>query len=122
VPHSCRAVCDKSGDFEADPESQRPHGGSPRRSARLCVYQTPRNPTPRDREILTLIAEGHTQKQAAGHLGLKPRSVTRALEDMRGRYTAPTNEALIALAMRLQWIDLAIEIGQVQTPPPDSAD
>ena len=39
--------------------------------ARLLVFQAPRNPTERDREILTLLAEGHTHKQAAGHLGLK---------------------------------------------------
>ncbi len=78
--------------------------------ARLLVFQAPRNPTERDREILTLIAEGHTHKQAAGHLGLAHRSVTNALGRMRDRYTTPTNESLIALATRLQWIELAIDI------------
>ena len=78
--------------------------------ARLLVFQGPRNPTERDREILTLIAEGHSHKQAAGHLGLAHRSVTNALGRMRDRYTAPTNEALIALATRLQWIDVAIDV------------
>jgi DNA-binding CsgD family transcriptional regulator len=94
----------------ANDETGSPTPGA--RCARLRVYQHPHNPTARDRAILTLIAEGHTQKQAAGHLGLKPRSVTGALSYMRDRYTAPTNEALIALALRLQWIEIAIEIDQ----------
>ncbi len=77
--------------------------------ARLIVYQRPRNPTERERSILTLVAEGHTHKEAAGYLGLAHRSVTNALGRMRERYTAPTNEALIALAVRLQWVSLAID-------------
>ncbi|HVP63669.1 MAG TPA: hypothetical protein VMT82_02165 [candidate division Zixibacteria bacterium] len=39
---------------------------------------------------------------------------------MRARYTAPTNEALIAIAVRLQWIAVAVEIHQhAQTHHPD---
>ena len=34
------------------------HHGAEMRPARLIVYQTPRNPTPRERRILTLLAEG----------------------------------------------------------------
>lgn len=86
------------------------------RPARLTVYQTPRNPTSRERRILTLLAEGRTQKQAAGHLGLKPRSITGTLEKMRGRYTARTNEALVALAIRLQWVKLAIDCDEREPP------
>ena len=56
------------------------------------------------------MAEGHTHKQAAGRLGLAHRSVTNALGRMRDRYATPTNEALIALAIRLQWIFVAIDI------------
>ena len=87
---------------------QTPH----RKPARLVVYQAPRNPSERQRGILTLIAEGLSQKQAAAHLGVKPRCVTSALANMRERYTTTTNEALIALAIRLQWIEIAIEIHQ----------
>jgi DNA-binding CsgD family transcriptional regulator len=106
VPHSCRAVCDKSGDFEPDPGSRKPEAGSRPRPARLVVYQKPRNPSERQRGILTLLAEGLTQRQAAAHLGLKPRCVTSTLANMRARYTATTNEALVALAIRLQWIEI----------------
>lgn len=82
------------------------------RPARLIVYQAPRNPNDRERRILALLAEGHSQKQAAKHLGIKPRSISNALGKMRNRYTAPTNESLIALAVRLQWISVAIECSE----------
>ncbi len=77
--------------------------------AHLTVYQSPRNPTPRERQILTLLVKGLTQKQTAQTLRLAYHSVTNALGEMRARYTAPTNESLIALAVRLQWISLAID-------------
>lgn len=40
---------------------------------------------------------------------MKHRAITSTLEHMRNCYTAPTNEALIALAVRLQWVALAID-------------
>ena len=79
------------------------------RAARLTVYQEPRNPSERERMILALLAGGRTQKEAAVHLGLKPHSITNALGHMRDRYATQTNEALVALAVRLQWITLAID-------------
>jgi DNA-binding CsgD family transcriptional regulator len=79
------------------------------RAARLIVFQAPRNPTERERRILALLAEGHSQRAAAAHLGVKPRAVTSKLQQMRNRYTARTNEALVALAVRLEWIAVAIE-------------
>ncbi len=79
------------------------------RPARLIVYQTRRNPTPRERRILTLLAEGQSQRELARHLGLAHHSVSNALGRMRTRYTTPTNEALIAIAVRLQWIAVSID-------------
>jgi hypothetical protein len=49
---------------------------------------------------------------------VKPRCVTSALANRRERYTAASNEALIALAIRLQWIEIAIDIRQDETSPP----
>jgi DNA-binding NarL/FixJ family response regulator len=60
------------------------------RPARLSIYQSPRNPTPREREILTLIAEGRTQKQAARTLGLAHVSSRT--------YLSPTDSAACELA------------------------
>jgi DNA-binding CsgD family transcriptional regulator len=82
------------------------------RPARIPIAQHSRNPSPRDREILTLLAEGHTQKDTARILEAKPRTITAAVERMRDRYTAPSNEALVALAIRLQWIALEIDCTQ----------
>ena len=111
VPHPSRFSKGGNSDCERrDPEAES------RRPARLRVYQTPRNPTQRDRAILTLLAEGLTQRQAAAHLGIRPRCVNSALANMRECYAAGSNEALIALAVRLQWIELAIEIHHDETP------
>jgi DNA-binding CsgD family transcriptional regulator len=76
------------------------------RAARLIVYSTQAT---RERRIFALLAEGHTQKQTAGHLGLKLRSISAALGNMRNRYTAPTNESLIAIAVCLEWITIAVD-------------
>ena len=86
------------------------------RPARLTVYQTPRNPSASERRILTLLAEGRSQRELAQHLGLAYHSVSNALGRMRLRYTAPTNEALIALAVRLQWIAVTIDCTQSTFP------
>ena len=43
--------------------------------------------------------------------------VTARVDRMRQGYTAPTNKALIALAVRLQWITVAIDIHQDEMPP-----
>jgi hypothetical protein len=48
----------------------------------------------------------------------RPRTIARALEEMRHRYITPTNEALMALATRLQWIALAVDCTDPRTPRP----
>ena len=80
------------------------------RRTRLTVYQAPRNPSSRERRIVTLLAEGRSRHELARYLDLAYHSVSNALSRMRLRYTAPTNEALVAIAVRLQWISLAIEL------------
>jgi DNA-binding NarL/FixJ family response regulator len=91
--------------------------------AHLVVFQHPRNPTEHDRAILELIAAGHSHTSAAAELHTRPRNITQALAKMRARYTAATNEALIAIAVRLQWIALAIDcevIPALDTTSPDT--
>ena len=79
------------------------------RPARLPIHQRPPNPSPEEREILASVAEGWTPQDTARHLATSPRTITAALHRMRDRYNLPTNEALIAAAVKLEWIPIAID-------------
>jgi DNA-binding CsgD family transcriptional regulator len=79
------------------------------RPARLPIHQRHPNPSPEEREILASVAEGWTPQDTARHLATSRRTVTAALHRMRDRYNFPTNEALIAAAVKLEWIPLAID-------------
>lgn len=89
----------------------------PTRPARLPIAQRPPNPSPRDRELLTLLVEGHTRKQAAAALHLKPRTIGATLQRMCDRYGAANPLALIAAAVRLEWIALEIDVDTNDTAP-----
>ena len=41
--------------------------------------------TPRERELIALLAEGHTDLTAAEHLAISPRSVTNILRSLMDR-------------------------------------
>ena len=41
--------------------------------------------TPRERELIALLAEGHTDLTAAQHLAISPRSVTNILRSLMDR-------------------------------------
>jgi len=73
------------------------------------ITRQPTNPTPEEREILASVAEGWTPHDTARHLDTSTRNITAALHRMRDRYNLPTNEALIAAAVKLEWIPLAID-------------
>jgi DNA-binding CsgD family transcriptional regulator len=75
----------------------------------LTVDQHARNPTPRQRRILRRLAEGMSQPEIAAQDGVPAHRIARQLEALRNRF-APTNCALIAIAIRLQWIPVEIEI------------
>jgi len=77
----------------------------------LTINQRERNPTQRERVILTLLAEGHSQIQIAEVLSITPHAIARTLENLRNHF-APTNCSLIALAVRLEWITFSVEIRQ----------
>ena len=85
------------------------------RPARLPIHQRPPNPSPEEREILASVAEGWTPQDTARHLATSPRTITAALHRMRDRYNLPTNEALIAAAVKLEWIPLAIDTADEPT-------
>jgi len=80
----------------------------------LLVPLNGRNPSPRERDILTLLAHGATMTQAATALGIAPSNVRNRVDMMRNRY-APTTASLVALAIRLEWIEFRVDIGS-RTP------
>jgi len=77
----------------------------------LTVNQQERNPTERQRVILTLLVEGLSQIQIAEVLSTTPHAIARTLENLRNQF-APTNCSLIALAVRLEWVTFSVEIRQ----------
>jgi len=77
----------------------------------LTTNQQERNPTQRERLILTLMIEGHSTAEIAGLLGTTPHVIRNQVQHLRDRFAA-TNEALIAMAVRLEWIACPIEVRQ----------
>lgn len=73
----------------------------------LTTNQQRRNPTARERRILTALASGASRPEAALQAGLTVRAVTAILERLRDRF-APTMPPLIALAVKLEWISVPI--------------
>ncbi len=61
---------------------------------------TPANLTPRQREVLQLLAEGCSMKQAAGVLGISPRTVAFHKYRMMEALQAKTNADLIRYALK----------------------
>jgi hypothetical protein len=73
------------------------------------ITQSTPNPSPVERRILRALARGASQREAARDAGIRPRAAALALAEMRDRY-APTTHALIALAVKLEWIELPVWI------------
>jgi DNA-binding CsgD family transcriptional regulator len=63
--------------------------------------------TPRQREVLQLLAEGHTMKEAAGILGVTPRTVAFHKYRIMKQFQLKSNLALI---------QFAIQQGIIQSP------
>jgi DNA-binding CsgD family transcriptional regulator len=58
----------------------------------------------RERDILTLTAEGRTGAQIAETLAISPHTVRTHLKNIRVKLDAPTITAAVATAMRRGWI------------------
>lgn len=56
--------------------------------------------TPREREVLVLVAAGLTSTEIAAELGVRPSTVRAHLEHMRDRLGVKTRAALVARALR----------------------
>lgn len=86
----------------------------PRPNFVLRIGQGPRNPTGRERSILTLLAAGNDQSTIAGIHGVRPGTIRNQLTRMRDMW-APTTPSLIALAIKLGWITVPILVEEPET-------
>jgi DNA-binding NarL/FixJ family response regulator len=74
---------------------------SVRRSAREAL----RPPTPRECQILALVAEGRANAEIAEHLSLRIKTVESQLRRMFDRYDVTSRTSLVRVARRQGWLD-----------------
>ena len=72
-----------------------------RRSARTAL----RPPTPRESQILALVAEGQSNSEIAERLSLRVKTVESQLRRMFDRYDVPSRTSLVRVAQRQGWIE-----------------
>ncbi|MEJ1938466.1 LuxR C-terminal-related transcriptional regulator, partial [Nostoc sp. NIES-2111] len=61
-------------------------------------------PTPREREVLGLLARGLTDKEAARQLGVSPLTARKHRENLLRKTRTHKVAALVALAVRQGWL------------------
>lgn len=68
----------------------------------ITVPETPGLPdlTPREREILQLLTEGHSTRSLADHLSVSPRTITTHIANMMAKLEVSSRTELVAKAMR----------------------
>ena len=72
-----------------------------RRAARAAL----RPPTPREAQILALVAEGHANAEIAERLSLRVKTVESQLRRMFDRYDVTSRTSLVRVAQRQGWIE-----------------
>jgi DNA-binding NarL/FixJ family response regulator len=72
-----------------------------RRSARTAL----RPPTPREAQILALVAEGKSNAEIAEHLSLRVKTVESQLRRMFDRYDVTSRTSLVRVAQRQGWVE-----------------
>lgn len=76
----------------------------------VCILRPPRPPgvrerlTPRELEVLALVAAGETTAGVAKRLGLSAATVRTHVESVRGKLGAATRAAMVAQGYRLGWL------------------
>ncbi len=73
-------------------------------AARRAASDALRVPTPRELEILTLVAEGLSNAEIAERLSLRVKTVESQLRRLFDRYDVTSRTALVRLAARQGWI------------------
>jgi DNA-binding NarL/FixJ family response regulator len=74
-------------------------------AARQAASDALRVPTPREMEILGLVAEGLSNAEIAERLALRVKSVESQLRRLFDRYDVASRTALVRLAVRQGWIE-----------------
>jgi DNA-binding NarL/FixJ family response regulator len=74
-------------------------------AARRALGDALRSPTPRELEIILLVAEGHSNAEVAELLSLRLKTVESQLRRLFDRYDVSSRTALVHLADRQGWID-----------------
>jgi two-component system NarL family response regulator len=72
-----------------------------RRAARTALQP----PTPRESQILALVAEGQSNAEIAEHLSLRVKTVESQLRRMFDRYDVTSRTSLVRVAQRQGWIE-----------------
>jgi len=73
--------------------------------ARRAVRTAPRPPTPREAQILALVAEGLGNAEIAERLLLRLKTVESQLRRMFDRYDVTSRTSLVRVAQRQGWIE-----------------
>jgi DNA-binding NarL/FixJ family response regulator len=74
-------------------------------AVRRAVRTALRPPTPREAQILALVAEGHANAEIAARLSLGLKTVESQLRRMFDRYDVTSRTSLVRLAQRQGWVD-----------------
>lgn len=72
-------------------------------ASRQAASDALRVPTPREMEILALVAEGHSNAEIADRLALKVKTIESQLRRLFDRYDVTSRTALVRLATRQGW-------------------
>jgi len=68
------------------------------------VASAPRSPSPREREIVGLIARGHGNGEVAALLGISAKTVESHLARLFSRYRVSSRTELVMLAVEQGWL------------------
>ena len=60
--------------------------------------------TDRDKEVLSHIANGLTDREIAARLNLSPKTINFRVEEMKRKLDAKTRVQVVAIALRQGWI------------------
>jgi Response regulator containing a CheY-like receiver domain and an HTH DNA-binding domain len=74
-------------------------------AARQAASDALRVPTPREMEIVALVADGHSNAEIAERLSLRVKTIESQMRRLFDRYDVTSRTALVRLAARQGWIE-----------------